>query len=145
MTTLRGKIEPDPPNPTYIHTIRDVGYRFEHLAEIISRSRDPERLGVCFDTCHVFAAGFPLTEVGPIAALLLPLAVLTVAIFGLGSVAGTIMSPPGGAPVPGPDPGLLPQSIPVMSDIALAIFALALMFLVWRRFQRDRARSKRLE
>ena len=29
VTTLRAKIEPDPRHPTYIHTIRDVGYRFE--------------------------------------------------------------------------------------------------------------------
>jgi DNA-binding response OmpR family regulator len=29
ITTLRGKIEPDPHKPTFIHTIRDVGYRFE--------------------------------------------------------------------------------------------------------------------
>jgi DNA-binding response OmpR family regulator len=29
VTTLRAKIEPDPHNPTYIQTIRDIGYRFE--------------------------------------------------------------------------------------------------------------------
>jgi DNA-binding response OmpR family regulator len=29
VTTLRAKIEPDPRNPTYIQTIRDIGYRFE--------------------------------------------------------------------------------------------------------------------
>lgn len=29
VTTLRGKIEPDPRAPRFIHTIRDVGYRFE--------------------------------------------------------------------------------------------------------------------
>jgi DNA-binding response OmpR family regulator len=29
VTTLRSKIEPDPRNPTYIQTIRDIGYRFE--------------------------------------------------------------------------------------------------------------------
>ena len=29
ITTLRSKIEPDPRKPTFIHTIRDVGYRFE--------------------------------------------------------------------------------------------------------------------
>jgi DNA-binding response OmpR family regulator len=29
VTTLRGKIEPDPRHPRWIHTIRDVGYRFE--------------------------------------------------------------------------------------------------------------------
>ena len=35
-------------------------YRFEHLAWIIAQARCPERLGVCFDTCHVFAAGYEL-------------------------------------------------------------------------------------
>jgi DNA-binding response OmpR family regulator len=29
VTTLRAKIEPDPRRPRYIHTIRDVGYRFD--------------------------------------------------------------------------------------------------------------------
>jgi DNA-binding response OmpR family regulator len=29
VTTLRAKIEPDPHSPTYIRTIRDIGYRFE--------------------------------------------------------------------------------------------------------------------
>jgi deoxyribonuclease-4 len=38
----------------------NLGWRFEHLAEIIGQVRDPERLGVCLDTCHVFAAGYPL-------------------------------------------------------------------------------------
>ncbi len=35
-----------------------LGWRFEHLSEIIARSEFPDRLGVCFDTCHVFAAGY---------------------------------------------------------------------------------------
>jgi DNA-binding response OmpR family regulator len=29
VTTLRAKIEPNPCRPTFIHTIRDIGYRFE--------------------------------------------------------------------------------------------------------------------
>jgi len=37
-----------------------LGCKFEHLAEIIAGVQNPERLGVCFDTCHVFAAGYPL-------------------------------------------------------------------------------------
>ncbi len=37
-----------------------LGHRFEHLAEIIHLSKNPERLGVCLDTCHVFAAGYSL-------------------------------------------------------------------------------------
>src|SRR5262249_31078800 len=35
-----------------------LGYRLEHLAEIITRARRPERLGVCLDTAHLFAAGY---------------------------------------------------------------------------------------
>jgi len=38
----------------------NVGHRLEHLAEIISLARDPERLGICFDTCHAHAAGYEL-------------------------------------------------------------------------------------
>jgi len=29
VTTLRNKIEPDPAHPIFIHTIRQIGYRFE--------------------------------------------------------------------------------------------------------------------
>ncbi len=36
-----------------------IGWRFEHLAAILDRARNPDRLGVCFDTCHVLAAGYP--------------------------------------------------------------------------------------
>jgi deoxyribonuclease-4 len=35
-----------------------LGYRLEHLAEIISASNVPEQLGVCLDTAHLFAAGY---------------------------------------------------------------------------------------
>jgi deoxyribonuclease-4 len=37
-----------------------LGNKFEHLEHIISRVREPERLCVCFDTAHVFAAGYDL-------------------------------------------------------------------------------------
>lgn len=37
-----------------------LGHRFEHLAAILDGVKEPDRLGVCFDTCHVFAAGYPL-------------------------------------------------------------------------------------
>lgn len=37
-----------------------LGWRFEQLANILLRVAAPERLGVCFDTCHVFAAGYAL-------------------------------------------------------------------------------------
>jgi len=35
-----------------------LGHRFEHLQEIIERTNGRERLGVCVDTCHIFAAGY---------------------------------------------------------------------------------------
>ena len=37
-----------------------LGYRFEQLAEILELLREPERVGVCVDTCHLFAAGYDL-------------------------------------------------------------------------------------
>jgi deoxyribonuclease IV len=39
-----------------------LGNKFEHLAYIISRVREPERLCVCLDTAHVFAAGYDLVS-----------------------------------------------------------------------------------
>jgi deoxyribonuclease-4 len=35
-----------------------LGWQFEHLARIIEGVREPDRVGICFDTCHVFAAGY---------------------------------------------------------------------------------------
>jgi deoxyribonuclease-4 len=35
-----------------------LGGTFEDLAEILNGVAQPERLGVCFDTCHVFVAGY---------------------------------------------------------------------------------------
>lgn len=37
-----------------------LGHRFKHLAALLQGVQQGERLGVCFDTCHVFAAGYPL-------------------------------------------------------------------------------------
>jgi deoxyribonuclease IV len=39
-----------------------LGYRFEHLAAIFDRMREPERAGVCLDTCHLYAAGYDLAS-----------------------------------------------------------------------------------
>ena len=36
----------------------NVGYKFEHLGYIIKNVKQPSRVGVCFDTCHAFAAGY---------------------------------------------------------------------------------------
>jgi deoxyribonuclease-4 len=38
-----------------------LGWRFEHLEEILSQVRAEARLGVCLDTCHLHAAGYDLT------------------------------------------------------------------------------------
>jgi deoxyribonuclease-4 len=38
----------------------NLGGRFEHLAYVIEHAGPSERLGVCFDTCHVFAAGYDI-------------------------------------------------------------------------------------
>jgi deoxyribonuclease-4 len=37
-----------------------LGSKFEHLAYVISRVREPERLCVCLDTAHIFAAGYDI-------------------------------------------------------------------------------------
>ncbi len=37
-----------------------IGGRFEHLGELIRRAGETSRLQVCLDTCHVFAAGYPI-------------------------------------------------------------------------------------
>ncbi len=35
-----------------------LGHKLEHLAEIIALVKQPDRLGVCLDTAHLFAAGY---------------------------------------------------------------------------------------
>jgi len=37
-----------------------IGHRFEHLAHIIANVRESERLRVCLDTAHLFAAGYDI-------------------------------------------------------------------------------------
>lgn len=39
-----------------------LGCRFEHLGAMITGVEQPELLGICVDTCHLFAAGYPLSE-----------------------------------------------------------------------------------
>ncbi len=40
----------------------EVGYRFEEIAQIIAGCAHPEWLGVCFDTCHTWDAGYNLAD-----------------------------------------------------------------------------------
>jgi len=35
-----------------------IGWQFEQIADIVDRTKQPDRLGVCLDTCHLFAAGY---------------------------------------------------------------------------------------
>lgn len=38
----------------------NIGYRFQHLAALIEMVEDKSRIGVCLDTCHIFAAGYDI-------------------------------------------------------------------------------------
>ena len=38
----------------------NVGYKLEHIAYIIGNVKSSDRLGVCVDTCHIFAAGYDI-------------------------------------------------------------------------------------
>lgn len=40
----------------------EVGGTFAEIAEIIKRSKFGDRLGVCLDTCHVWAAGYDIAK-----------------------------------------------------------------------------------
>lgn len=39
----------------------NLGYKFEQIASMIDQAKQPERLSVCLDTCHIFAAGYDIT------------------------------------------------------------------------------------
>jgi len=41
----------------------NLGFRFEHLAEIIHHVEDKSRVGICIDTCHAYAAGYDFATV----------------------------------------------------------------------------------
>ena len=36
----------------------EIGGRFEQIAELLSRIQRKDKMGVCLDTCHIFAAGY---------------------------------------------------------------------------------------
>ena len=37
-----------------------LGHRFEQLGQMLEGIGDDERVGICMDTCHAFAAGYEL-------------------------------------------------------------------------------------
>ena len=38
-----------------------LGHRFEEVAEILDQVKEPDRVGVCLDTCHLLAAGYDIS------------------------------------------------------------------------------------
>ena len=40
----------------------NLGYTFEQIASMMDRVEEKKHVGVCLDTCHIFAAGYPITE-----------------------------------------------------------------------------------
>ncbi len=42
----------------------NLGYRFEHIRDIIDQVTDKQRVGVCIDTAHAYAAGYDLVTAG---------------------------------------------------------------------------------
>lgn len=42
----------------------NIGFRFEHLKQIIEQVDDKERVGVCIDTAHAYSAGYDLVSPG---------------------------------------------------------------------------------
>ncbi len=41
---------------------KSVGHRFEHIRDIMAKVKHSQSLGVCFDTCHAFAAGYDISS-----------------------------------------------------------------------------------
>jgi deoxyribonuclease-4 len=37
-----------------------LGYKFEHFRQWLDSIEDPDRLAICFDTCHAYAAGYDI-------------------------------------------------------------------------------------
>lgn len=46
-----------------------LGNTFAELGAIIDAVAEPERIGVCIDSCHVFAAGYDIRDAGALAAM----------------------------------------------------------------------------
>ena len=63
---LNGAMGPEPRTTVLLETMAgkgsEVGGCFDALREILDRAAHPERLGVCFDTCHTWDAGYDIAE-----------------------------------------------------------------------------------
>ena len=63
---LNALLTPETPAAVLIETMAgqgsEIGGTFREVAEILRRVELPERVGVCLDTCHVFAAGYDIVH-----------------------------------------------------------------------------------
>ena len=63
---LNNVLKPEFPNTVLLETMSgkgsEIGKTFEELSEIISGVKLKEKLGVCMDTCHIFAAGYDIVH-----------------------------------------------------------------------------------
>ena len=63
---LNNVLKPEFPNMVLLETMSgkgsEIGKTFEELSEIISGVKLKEKLGVCMDTCHIFAAGYDIVH-----------------------------------------------------------------------------------
>lgn len=41
-----------------------LGYRFEQIGDLFGQLKETDRVGVCLDTCHIFAAGYDIRNEG---------------------------------------------------------------------------------
>ena len=59
---LHELLTPDMPTTVLVETMSgqgsEIGGRFEEVGEILRRVDRNDKVGVCLDTCHVFAAGY---------------------------------------------------------------------------------------
>lgn len=44
----------------------EVGYRFEHLRNIIDGLEHPQKFGICLDLCHIYSAGYDIRNIDQI-------------------------------------------------------------------------------
>ena len=64
VSALNGAMHPDMQTTVLLETMAgkgtEIGGTFEELRQIIDRIECPEHIGVCFDTCHTWDAGYDL-------------------------------------------------------------------------------------
>ena len=64
--TLNEILKPEQQTVVLLETMAgkgsEIGGRFEELAEILDRIQLKEKVGICFDTCHVHDAGYNIKE-----------------------------------------------------------------------------------